>query len=318
MAKRDFDAAWKTILEAFEIEMVELLFPEVYPEIDWNLGTESLDNDLREIAREIFDKDSSKTIISDKIIKVRTKNNKNKIIFIHIEVQSYSSGDEVFSERMFKYFYRLFDKFKYKNKEEGEIIAAAIYTYKGDSGKDKNYIYKPLKFKENILQYNFKVIDVEKMDLNILSEENPLKLVFKMAKKLLKTSSKDIDIFNSKIELAEELRLYDKVKNEEQVKALVDFLEYLFLIKDKFLEEKFEDYKKSKGGVYKMTVEEVRRLYYEGKGIEKGIEKGKIEGFKEAISKIIDVLDDKTISEKFEISIDEVKKIREERSKKLN
>lgn len=67
-----------------------------------------------------------------------------------------------------------------------------------------------------------------------------------------------------------------------------------------------------------MTVEEVRRLYYEGKGIEKGIEKGKIEGFKEAISKIIDVLDDKTISEKFEISIDEVKKIREERSKKLN
>lgn len=318
MAKRDFDAAWKTILEAFEIEMVELLFPEVYPEIDWNLGTESLDNDLREIAREIFDKDSSKTIISDKIIKVRTKDNKNKIIFIHIEVQSYSSGDEVFSERMFKYFYRLFDKFKYKNKEEGEIIAAAIYTYKGDSGKDKNYIYKPLKFKENILQYNFKVIDVEKMDLNILSEENPLKLVFKMAKKLLKTSSKDIDIFNSKIELAEELRLYDKVKNEEQVKALVDFLEYLFLIKDKFLEEKFEDYKKSKGGVYKMTVEEVRRLYYEGKGIEKGIEKGKIEGFKEAISKIIDVLDDKTISEKFEISIEEVKKIREERSKKLN
>ncbi|MGL5868760.1 Rpn family recombination-promoting nuclease/putative transposase, partial [Clostridium chrysemydis] len=136
MAKRDFDAAWKTILEAFEIEMVELLFPEVYPEIDWNLGTESLDNDLREIAREVFDKDSSKTIISDKIIKVRTKNNKNKIIFIHIEVQSYSSGDEVFSERMFKYFYRLFDKFKYKNKEEGEIIAAAIYTYKGDSGKD--------------------------------------------------------------------------------------------------------------------------------------------------------------------------------------
>ncbi len=68
--KHDFDAAWKTILEAFEVEIVELLFPELFTEIAWELGTESLDKELQEIQKEIFDKDNSEKIISDKIIKV--------------------------------------------------------------------------------------------------------------------------------------------------------------------------------------------------------------------------------------------------------
>jgi hypothetical protein len=71
--KHDFDAAWKSILEAFEIEIVELLFPEILNKIAWELGTESLDKELQEIQKEIYDKDSSDKVISDKIIKVRLK-----------------------------------------------------------------------------------------------------------------------------------------------------------------------------------------------------------------------------------------------------
>ena len=65
--KHDFDAAWKAILEAFEVEIVELLFPELFEKIDWELGTESLDKELLEIQKDIFDKDSSEKVISDKI-----------------------------------------------------------------------------------------------------------------------------------------------------------------------------------------------------------------------------------------------------------
>ncbi|WP_368490538.1 hypothetical protein [Clostridium sp. BJN0013] len=42
----------------------------------------------------------------------------------------------------------------------------------------------------------------------------------------------------------------DKVKNNEQVKALVDFLEYLFLIEEPELGNKYEKFKKSQGGVF--------------------------------------------------------------------
>ncbi len=243
--KHDYDAAWKTILEAFETEVVEVLFPEIFNDIDWEIGTESLDLELSEIQREIFDKDSAEKIISDKIIKVRLKDNNSKILFIHVEVQSYSNDEDIFGERMFRYFYRIWDKFRYKNKDKSEILT-----------------------------YNFRTIDIEKLDLNKISDENPLKLVFMMAKVFLHTKPDDRDIYNAKIKLAEELIKYDKVKNEEQIKALADFLEYLFLIQDKELENKYEEYKREKGGAVRMTVDQIRQKYYEQKGREQVREEG--------------------------------------------
>ena len=281
----DFDAAWKTILEAFEAEIVELIFPELYCRIDWKAGTESLDKELSEIQKEIFDKQSSEKIISDKIIKVKLKEKGSKILFIHVEVQSYSSGNEVFGERMFRYFYRIWDRFRYKYNDRSEIVAAAIYTYKGGSGKDKRYVYKIPELAENILEYNFRTVDVEKIKLENISDENPLKLVFKMAKWLLDIDALDEEIYKAKIELAKELQNYDKVKNEEQIKALVDFLEYLFLIEDPVLENKYEQFKKSQGGVSKMSVDEIRKIYYTQKGMEKGRKEGREEGKTELLIK---------------------------------
>ena len=308
--KHDYDAAWKTILEAFEVEVVEVLFPEIFGDIDWEAGTESLDLELAEIQRDIFDKDSAEKIISDKIIKVRLKDNNSKILFIHVEVQSYSSDEDVFGERMFRYFYRIWDKFRYKNKDKSEVIAAAIYTYKGERGKDKKYVYKVPKMEDEILTYNFRTIDVEKLELEKISFDNPLRIVFNMAQTLLKTSLEDIDIYNAKIHLAEELLEYDKVKNEEQVKALADFLEYLFLIKDKELENKYEEYKRERGGAIKMTVDQIREKYYTQKGEEKGIKKGEKKKTIEIARNLLDILDNETISLKTGLSIADVEKLR--------
>ena len=221
-------------MEAFEVEVVELLFPELYAEIAWEKGTESLDMELKEIQKDIFDKDSAEKIISDKIIKVRLKDNGSKILFIHVEVQSYSSEENTFGERMFRYFYRIWDKFRYKYDDDSEIVAAAIYTYKGHRGKDTKYIYSLPELEGDILVYNFRTIDE--------------------------------DILKAKIKLAEELYDYDKVKNEEQIKALVWFLEYLFLIQDEEYEKKFEEFKNEKGGVINMTVDQIREKYCEEKG----------------------------------------------------
>ena len=309
-------------IKAFEVEVVEVLFPEIFGDIDWEVGTESLDLELAEIQRDIFDKDSAEKIISDKIIKVRLKDNNSKILFIHVEVQSYSSDEDIFGERMFRYFYRIWDKFRYKNKDKSEVIAAAIYTYKGDRGKDKKYVYKVPKIEDEILTYNFRTIDVEKLDVEKISFDNPLRIVFNMAQTLLKTSLKDIDIYNAKIQLAEELSEYDKVKDEEQVKALADFLEYLFLIQDEELESKYEEYKRERGGAIKMTVEQIREKYYTQKGEEKGRKEGIKEGRKEGIKEgegnktieiarnLLDILDNETISLKTGLSIAEVEKLR--------
>ena len=93
-----------------------------------------------------------------------------------------------------------------------------------------------------------------------------------------------------------------KVKNNEQIKALVDFLEYLFLIQDPELEKKFSDYKKELGGAIKMTVDEIRKLYYEQKGREQGIEQGRKEAILDLLSDLGEV--DKTLKNKIEIQND--------------
>jgi Putative transposase, YhgA-like. len=303
--KHDFDAAWKSILEAFEKEIVELLFPEIFKDIAWEFGTDSLDNELQEIQKEIFDKENNEKVISDKIIKVRLKDKKSKILFIHVEVQSYTSENEVFGERMFRYFYRIWDKFRYKYQDKSEIVAAAIYTYKGERGKAKRYVYKLPDIEKEILIYNFKTIDVEKIQLEKISEKNPLKLVFKMALSLLETNTTDEDIYEAKIKLAEELKGYDKVKNNDQIKALVDFLEYLFLIQNPELEKKYEEYKKISGGAFKMSIDEIRKLHYK----EEGEERKATVAARNMLAKGIDI---ETIAQLLEVELEFVIKLREE------
>jgi predicted transposase YdaD len=163
------------------------------------------------------------------------------------------------------------------------------------------------------LIYNFRTIDVETISLDGISEGNPLKLVFKMAKSLLNTKLEDDDIFKAKIELAEELSNYDKVKNDNQVKALVDFLEYLFLIEDPELESKYDEYKREKGGKFKMSIDEIRRMHYTGVGKEEGRAEGRVEN---RIETAIEMLKDGEPLEKIEkyskLSREQIEKLSKE------
>lgn len=187
---------------------------------------------------------------------------------------------------MFRYFYRIWDKFRYKYEDYSDLVGAAIYIYKGEVGKDKNYVYKLPDIKEDVLVYNFRTIDIESIELNNINDENPLKLVFKMAKKLLEIGVKDEDIFQTKIELFNELVQYEKVKTIKQRTALVYFLEYLFLIQDDKLEANFKKEVRDKmGGVIGMSIDEIREMYLKKEGREEGDLKRARIGIKKNVEK---------------------------------
>lgn len=245
------------------------MFPELYPNIAWEEGIESLEQELIDIQKDIFDKDSAEKIISDKIIKVRLKNKESKILFIHVEVQSSSNKDNVFGER----------------------------------GKDKSYIYKLPELEEDIIRYNFRTIDVETINLETIGEDNPLRLVFKIAKELLNTKQTDKEIYEAKICLATDLQGYDKVKNMEQNRALVYLLEYLFLIEDPLMKSKYNEFKRSIGGAFEMTVNEIREKHL--------VLKGKDEKALEIAKNLLDILDDETIVAKTGLDIETVKELRQ-------
>lgn len=84
----------------------------------------------------------------------------------------------------------------------------------------------------------------------------------------MSTVANDNEIFLAKVELFNELVNYNKVKTIDQRKALVYFLEYLFLIQDDSLSERFKEIKDSTGGIMKMSIDEIREKYLEEKGSE--------------------------------------------------
>ena len=122
----------------------------------------------------------------------------------------------------------------------------------------------------------------------------------------------DNDIFKAKIKLAEELSNYDKIKNDNQIKALVDFLEYLFLIEDPELGSKYDAYKRERGGAFKMSIDEIRRIHYTGVGREEGREEGIEQLVLNQYKKGLDVEYIATIND---LDINYVKKIVEKNNK---
>ena len=154
--------------------------------------------------------------------------------------------------------------------------------------------------------YNFRTIDVETLDLSSINDDNPLKLVFKIAKRLLEIGADDNEIYLAKVALFNELVKYNKVKTMDQRKALTYFLEYLFLIQDEDLFKKFKEIKESSGGVSNMGIDEIREKYLKEEGLKEGERKKALEIAKS----LLDVLDVETISLKTGLSVEEINKLK--------
>jgi hypothetical protein len=82
-------------------------FPKAAEILDLSRGIEFLDKELEER----FPQDSPEhPKLVDKLLKVFTLDGKEEWILIHVEVQGYA--DPHFSQRMFTYFYRLYDRYQ--------------------------------------------------------------------------------------------------------------------------------------------------------------------------------------------------------------
>ncbi|NEO27695.1 MAG: transposase, partial [Kamptonema sp. SIO4C4] len=125
----DFDNSWKQGLEDFFAEFLELLFPEIYDLIDWEKPIESKEQELQQVIRE---GDRGKQI-TDKLFKVSLKSEETVWIFIHTEVQN--QEDTEFVERMWRYHYRLRDRYQER------IINLAVLGDRRKSWRPSSYHY---------------------------------------------------------------------------------------------------------------------------------------------------------------------------------
>lgn len=201
----------------------------------------------------IADKYSKGRVINDKLVKVRLKDGDEKWILIHIEVQS--SFETRFAERMFTYFYRIYDKYDEK------ITTIAIYSgEKTPRGYDR-FEYEFLGT-SNLYKFNtYKIVEPAENDL--LVSENPFSLVILASQYLLKTRSDYNERYSFKHKL---IRLAkEKMFSDYQIVNLSRFIDLILILPEeleiKFEEEIIHEHIKPKGMVTRKSERFANQLH---------------------------------------------------------
>ncbi len=100
----DHDTQWKILIEKLPKSFTKFFLPHIFPLVDWTKPVESMEQELHKI---VADKSKGDKVINDKLMKFHLKNGGERWILVHVELES---GAKVnVPERMFVYFYRIFD-----------------------------------------------------------------------------------------------------------------------------------------------------------------------------------------------------------------
>jgi len=155
--KKD-DTLWKGLLEDLFEEFMLFIFKDEAAIFDFGKGFEFLNTELAQICP--IDENAEHPKHVDKLVKVFTKEGQEEWVLVHVEVQGYD--DAGFAQRMFKYFYRILDKYSKR------LTCIAIFT--GNAKKASQvYQYNFLGTKAN---FEYNIYKIAEQDSNELEASN--------------------------------------------------------------------------------------------------------------------------------------------------
>ena len=272
----EYDTNWKEIVGLYFEDFISFFMPYLHSKINFTAKINFLDKELAELIPE----KRKGTRIADKLVKVTMKNKAESLLLIHIEFEA--SPDKDFPDRMFEYFYRIYDKYKRK------IEAIAIFVDNNRAQNPNKLNYKAYKTHFTFTYETCKIIELNENKL--LKSTNPFALAA-LAVKYLHKTAKDNDLRKQfKVELSR--LLLEREYEPEKINKLFVFIDnILALPKDlelTFYNEIFENNKKTNNMA--LTFEHSNlgmalRSKWIDEGIERGIERGKIEGIERGIKK---------------------------------
>ena len=102
----EYDSPWKEGISVYFREFLQFFYPSIEADIAWERGFEFLDTELQKIKRE----SETGRKEADRLVKVWRRSGDEQWVLIHVEVQSQSQTE--FSERMYIYHNRIFDRYR--------------------------------------------------------------------------------------------------------------------------------------------------------------------------------------------------------------
>lgn len=210
------DTLWKGLLEWVFDDLLRFVFPNADKEFDMQRGFGFLDKELAEMYPEP-EKQTDVRVV-DKLVKVFRKDGREEWVLVHVEAQGETKNEDrpLFSERMFRYFYRCFDRYR------KPVTAIAIFTGPDARWMPRSYKYAYLNTR---LQYEYNTICIlDYSDKELGESNNPFAWVILAAKKAL-LQGKDLDGKLLKGKLFIFRKLYEGgIFEKQKLRAILTFL----------------------------------------------------------------------------------------------
>lgn len=216
------DGLWKKVIGDLFEDFLLFFAPELHEAVDFSKTPDFLQ---QELFKEILDGKIG-TNFADQIVKVHLKDGKEKWILIHIEVEGSTDGN--FSKRMFRYFYRIFDKF------DREIVAFAVLTGPKTSGESQGFTYS---YFGTTLNYAYNVSKVSEYDEEELMQSNRIFSKVVLATKYMHETKNEVEQrFRFKMKLMREV-LKLEGQSRIAISAVFYFIDYLLLLPEELRDE---------------------------------------------------------------------------------
>ena len=291
------DILWKGIIEDLFSDFLDFFFHDDMHLFDLERGFEFLDKELEQI----FDESDSNVRHVDKLVKVYTTSGTEEWILIHVEVQGYQ--DSKFTDRMYRYYYRIHEKYN------RWITALAILTDDNPNFLPSEYQRKFLGT-EIIYRFNYYKILAQNKETLLQSTNIFAKVILTVLVYLETKGESDEFIFYHKLQIAKDL-----IKNnypKEKIRNLLNFLNLILFLNKIELQNNFLDEinvltgKKEVMGIEELIKE---RLRIEGReevleeGIAIGMEKGMEKGMENELLKAVSNMTKKEFSDQDIIEI---------------
>ncbi|MEH1770427.1 RpnC/YadD family protein [Nostoc sp.] len=212
----EYDSPWKQILQLYFEEFMLFFFPQAYREIDWTRQPEFLDKELEQVVR---DAELGKRL-ADKLVKIYRIGGEETWILIHLEIQSQSESD--FSERMFIYNYRIYDRYK------RSVASLAVLGDEQVNWRPNQFGYELFGTKVEFQFPIVKLLDYQQRQSELEASRNPLATVVMAHLAALQTKSDRLERKQQKLSLVR--RLYQQGFEREDVLNLLAFVDWVLTL----------------------------------------------------------------------------------------
>lgn len=182
-------------------------------------------------------------------------------MLLHVEIQGDTGKRAEFSERMFRYFYRILDRFR------RPVSAVVIYTGRNGQKMPDRFEYA---YQSTRLVYKYHAVSVlDFSDAELEASSNPFAMVVMAAKTaLLEGKVPERELLEKKLALAR--KLLQKGYSEWKVRAVLRFLQNYVHFKDSEMNRIFSERIQSKKNNENMGIVEYERLLGKEIGLREG------------------------------------------------